>query len=90
MLKKKLLLSLIIFQGILIVIAIIAIIIGVFFKGNTKSKLSSNNLSGINIENIYLFDDNNLQQKIIEDDQVIIQIIDINTKKIKKEIIFEK
>ena len=56
MLKKKLLLSLIIFQGILIVIAIIAIIIGVFFKGNTKSKLSSNNLSGINIENIYLFD----------------------------------
>ena len=90
MLKKKLLLSLIVFQGILIVSAIIAIIFGVFYKYSDNDPLSSSDLNELNFENIYLFDEKNFQQKIIKDDHVILQIIDIKSGKIQKEIIFEK
>lgn len=90
MLKKKLLLSLIVFQGILIVAAIIAIIFGVFYKYSDNNPLSSSNLNELNFENIYLFDEKNFQQKIIKDDHIILQIIDIKSGKIQKEIIFEK
>ena len=90
MLKKKLLLSLIVFQGILIAAAIIAIIFGVFYKYSDNDPLSSSNLDKLNFENIYLFDEKNFQQKIIKDDHIILQIIDIKSGKIQKEIIFEK
>jgi len=90
MLKKKLLLSLIVFQGILIAAAIIAIIFGVFYKYSDNDPLSSNDLNELNFENIYLFDEKNFQQKIIKDDHIILQIIDIKSGKIQKEIIFEK
>ena len=90
MLKKKLLLSLIIFQGILILAAIIAIIFGVFYKYSDNDPLSSSDLNELNFENIYLFDEKNFQQKIIKDDHIILQIIDIKSGKIQKEIIFEK
>ena len=90
MLKKKLLLSLIVFQGILIVAAIIAIIFGVFYKYSDNDSLSSSDLNELNFENIYLFDENNFQQKIIKDDHIILQIIDIKSGRIQKEIIFEK
>jgi len=90
MLKKKLLLSLIVFQGILIVAAIIAIIFGVFYKYSDNDPLSSRDLNELNFENIYLFDEKNFQQKIIKDDHIILQIIDIKSGKIQKEIIFEK
>ena len=90
MLKKKLLLSLIVFQGILIVSAIIAIIFGVFYKYSDNDPLSSSDLNELNFENIYLFDEKNFQQKIIKDDYIILQIIDIKSGKIQKEIIFEK
>ena len=76
MLKKKLLLSLIVFQGILIVAAIIAIIFGVFYKYSDNDPLSSSDLNELNFENIYLFDEKNFQQKIIKDDHIILQIID--------------
>ena len=90
MLKKKLLLSLIVFQGILIVAVIIAIIFGVFYKYSDNDPLSSSDLDKLNFENIYLFDEKNFQQKIIKDDHIILQIIDIKSGKIQKEIIFEK
>ena len=90
MLKKKLLLSLIVFQGILIVAVIIAIIFGVFYKYSDNDPLSSSDLDKLNFENIYLFDEKNFQQKIIKDDHIILQIIDIKSRKIQKEIIFEK
>tara|TARA_B100000497_G_C7655744_1_gene394694 strand:+ start:1244 stop:1516 length:273 start_codon:yes stop_codon:yes gene_type:complete len=90
MLKKKLLLSLIVFQGILIVAAIIAIIFGVFYKYSDNDPLSSSDLNELNFENIYLFDEKNFQQKIVKDDHIILQIIDIKSGKIQKEIIFEK
>ena len=90
MLKKKLLLSLIVFQGILIVLAIIAIIFGVFYKYSNKDSFSNGSSIGLNFENIYLFDEKNIQQKITKNNQIILQIIDIKSGKIQKEIIIEK
>lgn len=80
----------IVFQGILILAAIIAIIFGVFYKYSDNDPLSSSDLDELNFENIYLFDEKNFQQKIIKDDHIILQIIDIKSGKIQKEIIFEK
>ena len=90
MLKKKLLLSLIVFQGILIVLAIIAIIFGVFYKYSNKDSSLNSSSIGLNFENIYLFDEKNIQQKITKNNQIILQIIDIKSGKIQKEMIIEK
>ena len=90
MLKKKLLLSLIVFQGILIVLAIIAIIFGVFYKYSNKDSSLNSSSIGLNVENIYLFDEKNIKKKITKNNQIILQIIDIKSGKIQKEIIIEK
>ena len=47
-------------------------------------------LSEINVEEISLLDENHYQHKIIKDDKIIFQIIDIENNKIKSEIIIEK
>ena len=90
MLKKNFLLSLVIFQGILIVVAIIAIIIGVFYKFGEEENSQYISLSDINVEEISLLDEKHYQHKIIKNDKIIFQIIDIDNNKIKKEIIIEK
>ena len=90
MLKKNILLSLVIFQGILIVLAIIAIIIGVFYKFGEEENSQNISLSDINVEEISLLDEMHYQHKIIEDNKIIFQIIDIENNKIKREIIIEK
>ena len=90
MLKKKFLLSLVIFQGILIVLAIIAIIIGVFYKFGEEENSQNISLSDINVEEISLLDEKHYQHKIIKDSKIIFQIIDIENNKIKREIIIEK
>jgi hypothetical protein len=90
MLKKKFLLSLIIFQGVLIVIAIIAIIIGVFYKYDNDKNLKDISLTDLHIDDISLLDDEHYQYKIIEENKIIFQIIDIENNKIKREIIIEK
>jgi len=90
MLKKNFLLSLVIFQGILIVLAIIAIIIGVFYKFGEEENSQYISLSDINVEEISLLDEKYYQHKIIKDDKIIFQIIDIENNKIKREIIIEK
>ena len=90
MLKKKFLVSLIVFQGILILASIIAIIFGVFYKYSNKDSSLNSSSIGLNFENIYLFDEKNIQQKITKNNQIILQIIDIKSGKIQKEIIFEK
>ena len=90
MLKKKFLLSLVIFQGILIVVAIIAIIIGVFYKFGGEENSQYISLSDINVEEISLLDEKYYQHKIIKDDKIIFQIIDIENNKIEREIIIEK
>ena len=90
MLKKNFLLSLVIFQGILIVVAIIAIIIGVFYKFGEEENSQYISLSDINVEEISLLDEKYYQHKIIKDDKIIFQIIDIENNKIEREIIIEK
>ena len=90
MLKKKFLLSLIIFQGVLIVIAIIAIIIGVFYKYDNEKNLKDISLTDLHIDDITLLDEKHYQYKIIEENKIIFQIIDIENNKIKREIIIEK
>ena len=90
MLKKKFLLSLIIFQGVLIVIAIIAIIIGVFYKYDNDKNLKDISLTDLQIDDISLLDEEHYQYKIIEENKIIFQIIDIENNKIKREIIIEK
>ena len=90
MLKKKLLVLLVIFQGILIIAGIIAIIFGVIYKmsiTNNASKIINKN---IDLNDIYLIDENSYQQKIINNDRVIFQIIDIDSNKILKELVIEK
>ena len=66
MLKKNFLLSLVIFQGILIVLAIIAIIIGVFYKFGEEENSQYISLSDINVEEISLLDEKHYQHKIIK------------------------
>ena len=90
MVKKNFLLSLVIFQGILIVLAIIAIIIGVFYKFGEEENSQYISLSDINVEEISLLDEKYYQHKIIKDNKIIFQIIDIENNKIKREIIIEK
>ena len=90
MLKKNFLLSLVIFQGILIVVAIIAIIIGVFYKFGEEENSQFITLSDINFEEISLFDEKHYQHKIIKDENIIFQIIEIENNKIEREIIIEK
>ena len=88
--KKNFLLSLVIFQGILIVVATIAIIMGVFYKFGKKENSQYTSISDINVEEISLLDEKHYQNKIIKDDKIIFQIIDIKNNKIKREIIIEK
>ncbi len=90
MLKKNFLLSLVIFQGILIVVAIIAIIMGVFYKFGEEENSQYISLSDINVEDISLLDEKHYQHKIIKDDKIIFQIIDIENDIIKREIVIEK
>ncbi len=90
MLKKKLLLSLVIIQGLLIIAGIIAIIFGVFYKmsNNNNSKIITN--KNIDLNDVYLINENQYQQKFINDNKAIFQIKDIETNKVLREIVIEK
>ncbi len=90
MLKKKLLFSLVIVQGILILAGIIAIVLGIFYKFNKSASSLDKINQNINLNQIFLLDENHYQQKIIENNQVIFQIIEIKSNKIMKEVIIDK
>ncbi len=90
MLKKKLLFSLVIIQGLLIIAGIIAIIFGVFYKMSNNNKSATITNKNIDLSDIYLINENQYQQKFIHDKKVIFQIKDIKTNKVLKEIIIEK
>ncbi len=90
MLKKKLLFSLVIFQGILIIVGIIAIIFGIFYKLNKNDKTINKTNVRIDLDQIFLLDENHYQQKTIENNKAIFQIIEIESGKIKREIIIDK
>ena len=90
MLKKKILISLVIIQGLLIILGIIAIIFGVFYKmsNNDNKTIIMNKKIGLN--DVYLINENQYQQKLVKDNKAIFQIIDIETNKVLKEIVIEK
>ena len=90
MLKKKLLFSLVIVQGILILAGIIAIVLGIFYKFNKSASSLDKINQNIDLSQIFLLDENHYQQKIFENNQVIFQIIEIKSNKIMKEVIIDK
>ena len=90
MLKKKILISLVIIQGLLIIAGIIAIIFGVFYKmSNNDSKTIIMN-KNIGLNDVYLINENQYQQKLVKDNKAIFQIVDIETNKVLKEVVIEK
>ena len=90
MLKKKILIGLVIIQGLLIIAGIIAIIFGVFYKmSNSDNKTIIMNKK-IGLNDVYLINENQYQQKLVKDNKAIFQIVDIETNKVLKEIVIEK
>ena len=90
MLKKKILISLVVIQGLLIIAGIIAIIFGVFYKMSNNDNKTIIMNKNIGLNDVYLINENQYQQKLVKDNKAIFQIIDIETNKVLKEIVIEK
>ena len=90
MLKKKLLISLVIIQGLLIILGIISIIFGIFYKMSNYNNSQIIMNKNIDLNDVYLINENQFQQKFLYDNKAIFQIVDIETNKVLKEIIIEK
>ena len=90
MLKKKILISLVIIQGLLIIAGIIAIIFGVFYKMSNNDNKTIIMNKNISLNDVYLINENQYQQKFVKDKKAIFHIIDIETNKVLKEIVIEK
>ena len=90
MLKKKLLISLVVVQGLLIILGIIAIIFGVFYKMSNNNNSSKNTNKNIDLSDIYLINEDQYQKKYIKDKKIIFQILDIQSNKVMKEIVIDK
>ena len=90
MLKKKILISLVIIQGLLIIVGIIAIIFGVFYKMSNYDNKTIIMNKNIGLNDVYLINENQYQQKSVKDNKAIFQIVDIETNKVLKEIVIEK
>ncbi len=90
MLKKKILISLVIIQGLLIIAGIIAIIFGVFYKMSNNDNKTIILNKNIGLKDVYLINENQYQQKLVKGNKAIFQIVDIETNKVLKEIVIEK
>ena len=90
MLKKKILISLVVIQGLLIIAGIIAIIFGVFYKMSNNDNKTIIMNKNIGLNDVYLINENHYQQKLVKDNKAIFQIVDIETNKVLKEIVIEK
>ena len=90
MLKKKILISLVVIQGLLIIAGIIAIIFGVFYKMSNNDNKTIIMNENIGLNEVYLINENQYQKKLVKDNKAIFQIVDIETNKVLKEIVIEK
>ena len=90
MLKKKILISLVVIQGLLIIAGIIAIIFGVFYKMSNNDNKAIIINKNIGLNDVYLINENQYQQKLVKDNKAIFQIVDIETNKVLREIVIEK
>ncbi len=88
--KKKILISLVIIQGLLIIAGMIAIIFGVFYKMSNNDNKTIIMNKNIGLNDVYLINENQYQQKLVKDNKAIFQIVDIETNKVLKEIVIEK
>ena len=66
MLKKKILISLVIIQGLLIIAGIIAIIFGVFYKMSNNDNKTIIMNKNIGLNDVYLINENQYQQKLLK------------------------
>ena len=69
---------------------IIAIVLGIFYKFNKSASSLDKINQNIDLSQIFLLDENHYQQKIIDNNQAIFQIIEIKSDKIMKEVIIDK
>ena len=90
MLKKKILISLVIIQGLLIIAGIIAIIFGIFYKMSNNDNKTIIMNKNIGLNDVYLINENQYQQKLVKDNKAIFKIVDIETNKVLREIVIEK
>ena len=88
--KKKLLMTLIILQGVLIVVGLLVIVYTIFIKvQDTRDKSYSMPIS-VNINDISLINENQFQIKRIENKQIIFDIYDLEKSNIVKTIILNE
>ena len=90
MFKKKILVSLVIIQGLLIIAGIIAIIFGVFYKMSNNDNKTIILNKNIDLNDVYLINENQYQQKLVKDNKAFFQIIDIETNEVLREIVIEE
>ena len=90
MLKKKILISLVIIQGLLIIAGIISIIFGVFYKMSNNDNKTIIMNKNIGLNDVYLINEKQYQQKLVKDNKAIFRFVDIETNKVLKEIVIEK
>ena len=57
---------------------------------NYKNSTEVMNNKSIDLNDVFLINENQYQQKLIQDDKAIFQIIDIKSNKVLREIVIEK
>ena len=69
---------------------IIAIIFGIFYKMSNHDNKTIIINKNIGLNDVYLINENQYQQKLLKDNKAFFQIVDIETNKVLKEIVIEK
>ena len=88
--KKNLLMTLIILQGVLIVIGLLVIVYTIFIKVQDTNQKSYLVPESVNINDILLINENQFQIKRIENNQIIFDIYDLEKSDIVKTIILNE
>ena len=88
--KKKLLMTLIILQGVLIVVGLLVIVYTIFIKVQDTNVKTYIVPESVKINNIQLMNENQFQIKRIENNQIIFDIYDLESSNIVNTIILNE
>ena len=88
--KKKLLMTLIILQGVLIVVGLLVIVYTIFIKVQDTNVKSYIVPESVNLNDIQLINENQFQIKRIENNQIIFDIYDLENSNIVNTIILNE
>lgn len=88
--KKKLLMTLIILQGVLIVLGLLVIVYTIFIKVQDTNVKSYIVPESVNLNDIQLINENQFQIKRIENNQIIFDIYDLENSNIVNTIILNE